>query len=435
MPLRFAYSGMERREVWPVRRDDLGDVRAAPVPSAHASRRRPHPADPRAGARSVLRASGAAVRTKLLTAFTKVGAVCYGGGVLSLPALRLLLVERGVLSKQDFEEGVSLANCVPGFLLSNLAIFSGIRSSGALLAVPAILAAVLPSAVAMALATYLFLEYRDLPFVRAAVLSLQPVTLGMLVVMVIRMAPRSLTSWNQVAIAAAAAAMMLFFSAHPLVLLATVAGSSLLISAVRPGSAAGPMPVNEPPGTIYLAVKHLPRPADAPVRCHLFVAIDRASCWVCVGLARSSTPEAAKGFVMRLLRDAPFKITTLVIGAGAPFVSSGAQGGRGIQEFADTCQCMGLRAQVVGEEAPPPHWRIEQFNRRLKQVLLRQLQRPFTTVERTLQRYAWLHNECLPQKVALSATPSEILQQWWIISPDLFTRRPGRLATIGGHWV
>jgi chromate transport protein ChrA len=99
--------------------------------------------------------------------------------------LRLLLVERSVLSKQGFEEGLSLANSVPG-----------IRSSGALLAVPAIL---------------------------AVVLSLQPVTLGMLMMMVIWMAPRSLTSRNQVAIAAAAAAaaaaMLLFFSAHPLVLL------------------------------------------------------------------------------------------------------------------------------------------------------------------------------------------------------------------------
>lgn len=121
--------------------------------------------------------------------------MCCGGGVLSLPALRLLLVERGVLSKQGFEEGLSLANAVPGFLLSKLAVFSGIRSSGALLAVPAIL---------------------------AAALSLQPVTLGMLVMMVIQMAPRSLTSRNQVANAAAATvgAMMLFFSAHPLVLLA-----------------------------------------------------------------------------------------------------------------------------------------------------------------------------------------------------------------------
>jgi len=192
MSLRFAYSGLEPREVWSVRRDDLGEVRATPVPSAHASRRRPHPADPKAGARSVLRASGAAVRTKLLTAFTKVGAVCYGGSVLSLPALRLLLVERGVLSKQGFEEGLSLANSVPGFLLSNLAVFSGIRSSSALLAVPAIL---------------------------AAVLSLRPVTLGMLVMMVLRMAPRSLTSRNQVGIAAAGA-MMRFFSAHPSVLLA-----------------------------------------------------------------------------------------------------------------------------------------------------------------------------------------------------------------------
>jgi hypothetical protein len=44
MSLRFAYSGMEPWEAWSVRRNDLGDVRAAPVPLAHASQRRPHPA-------------------------------------------------------------------------------------------------------------------------------------------------------------------------------------------------------------------------------------------------------------------------------------------------------------------------------------------------------------------------------------------------------
>lgn len=212
-----------------------------------------------------------------------------------------------------------------------------------------------------------------------------------------------------------------------------MADSSLLISAVRSGSAAGPMLVNEPPGTIYLAVKRLPPLADVPVPCHLFVAIDSASCWVCVGLARNSTPEAAEGFVMHLLRVAPFRITTLIIGAGAPFVSSGAQGGRGIEQFADTCLRLGLHGQVVGEEARPPHGRIEQLNRRLEQVLVRQLERPFAAVETSLEHYARLHNESLPQKVALPATPSEILQQWWLVSPQLFTRRPGRLASIGGH--
>jgi len=73
-----------------------------------------------AGARSVLRTSGAAVRTKLLTAFTKVGVVCYGGGVLSLPALRLLLVERGVDCTQPFTRELSLRRELPA--ASNLSV-------------------------------------------------------------------------------------------------------------------------------------------------------------------------------------------------------------------------------------------------------------------------------------------------------------------------
>lgn len=216
----------------------------------------------------------------------------------------------------------------------------------------------------MVAATYLFLQYRDLPAVRAAVLSLQPVTLGMIAVMVIRLAPRSLTSWYQAVIAAAAMAM-LAFNAHPIVLLGVVAGLSLLLSTFRSDVAPMPLAGNVPPCTIYLAVKRLPRLADVPVRCHLFVAIDCASCWVFMGVARSSTPESAYGFVNRLQHTAPFRITTLIVSAGAPFASSGAQRGRRMEEFAGSCLRMGLRAHVVSEEAPPPHWRIEQFNRRL----------------------------------------------------------------------
>lgn len=212
-----------------------------------------------------------------------------------------------------------------------------------------------------------------------------------------------------------------------------MAGSSLLISTARSGSTAGAVPANEPPGTVHLAVKRLPGLSDVPVPCHLFVAIDRASCWVCAGLARSNTPEAAKGFVMRLLRDVPFRISTLIVDPGAPFVSSAVQGGRSMEEFADTCQGMGLRARVVGEEELPPHASIERFNRRLEQVLVRQLERPFTAVEKSLEHYAWLHNDSLPQKLALSGTPTEILQQWYVINPQLFARRPERLGAPGGQ--
>jgi chromate transport protein ChrA len=57
--------------------------------------------------------------------------VCYGGGVLSIASLRKTPVDNGVLSKKVFDEGLSFSNAVPGFILTNLAVFAGIRSVGA----------------------------------------------------------------------------------------------------------------------------------------------------------------------------------------------------------------------------------------------------------------------------------------------------------------
>lgn len=360
----------------------------------------------------------------LLAGFTKVGAVCYGGGVLSIASLRKSLVDKGALSKKEFEEGLSLSNAIPGFILTNLAVFAGIRSVGVLVAIGAIVGAVLPSSLAMVVATQLLLHYREMPAVGAALKSVQPVTLAILAVMVVRLAPRGLASWSQAGIAAGAAVAILAFKVHPGVLLATVGSAALLLGLVRPGTR--PQPVEESPGTIYLAAKPLPRLADVRARCHVFIAIDRASCWVCIGVGRSNTPYAALDFVARLRQQSPLKVSTLVIGKGASFAELGRSASQGRGGFIDACRRMGIRVRIAGQDAVPPHQRIEQFNQRLKQVLQRQRMRSFSAVQQSLARYAWLHNECVPQKTQLGGTPTEILQHWWVAKPQVFARRPAR---------
>ncbi|HET7865760.1 MAG TPA: hypothetical protein VFL86_15260, partial [Burkholderiaceae bacterium] len=85
MSLRFAYSGMEPREAWSVQRDELGDLRAAPLPSAHVIRLRAVTADRGAAVSSLLRAIGAATRAMLLTASTNAAAA---GAVMLLSSSR-----------------------------------------------------------------------------------------------------------------------------------------------------------------------------------------------------------------------------------------------------------------------------------------------------------------------------------------------------------
>jgi hypothetical protein len=109
-------------------------------------------------------------------------------GVLSISSLRKTPGDNCVLSKKVFDEGLSFSNAVPGFILTHLAVFAGIRSVGAWGAVAAIVGAVLPASFLTVAATQLFLQFRDAGTVKAALQPAQPVTLGMLVVMVIRLA-------------------------------------------------------------------------------------------------------------------------------------------------------------------------------------------------------------------------------------------------------
>ncbi len=364
----------------------------------------------------------------LLASFTKVGVVCYGGGLLSLSALRKELVDKGVLSKKAFEDGLSLSNAVPGFVLSNLAVFAGIRAAGVLAAGVAVIGAVLPTSVMMAVATHFFLEFREVPAIRSALQAVQPVTLGMLVAMVIKLAPRSLASLNQVGIATAASVAILVFDVHPSILLATVASSSLLLSWVQPGTR--PKLVHEPPGTVYLAVKRLPRLSDVSARCHVFVAIDSASCWISLGVERSNTSAAAVGFVRHLMERAPFKVTTVIIGKRAPFASAAGRDFKAAGGFAGACRSMGINLCVVGHDAAPPHSGIEQFSRRLKQVIMRQHLQSFAMARQSLRRYARLHNEYLPQKAPLAGTPAETLRHWKVVRPQIFVKQPGQLVPM-----
>lgn len=372
---------------------------------------------------------------RLLALFTKVGVVCYGGGALSIPFLRSELVDKGVLSKKAFADGLALSTAVPGQILTNIAVFAGIRSSGALAAVAAIIGAVIPTSLIMVAATLSFLRFRDVPAVNSALLAIQPVTIGLVVMMIIRLAPTSLTSSGQVGIAVAAAAAILGLNIHPGILLVGVAFASLLVSGLRP--AAGGRAAAEQPGTVYLAVKRLPMLSGEPARCHAFVAIDSASCWVSMGAERNYSTRAVIKFVECLVTHAPFKVTTVIIGKQVAFESTGARGlqfqdKQGKHGLADACRDLGIDLRVAGPEVPTPHLRIEQFNLRLKHVLKRLHQETFAAAKQSLQRYAWLHNECLPQKTAMAATPLEILQRWKAIRPQLFRPGAGRLTTVAG---
>lgn len=350
-----------------------------------------------------------------LLGFLRVGSVSFGGGAPSIPILQRELVDKGVLGKKEFADGLALANVTPGPILTNMAVYAGIRAAGALAAVAALSGALVPSLVVMTAATHLFLAYSSLPALKAALHTIQPVVIALLALTVVKLAPASLASKGQFALAAAALLALQAFKVHPGLLIVLVAAGALLLG--RPSAA------DLQPGCVYLSVKRLPRLADVPARCYAFVAIDSATCWVRIGVRRHNGADTAADFLSDLLELAPFKVSTVIVGRRAAFV---APDGR----FEALCRGLGMATHIAGRGMPLPHLGIEQFSHRLSRVLERLHRQPFATAAQTLDRYARLHNEHQQQGTPQPNTPAGALQVWRASHPHLFVKSKPRPAAL-----
>ncbi len=72
------------------------------------------------------------------------------------------------------------------------------------------------------------------------------------------------------------------------------------------------------PGYLHIDVKYLPQMADETSRRYLFVAINRATRWVCIGAYRNKKVVNARRFL--LMPDASYvSLSALVRCAFAPF--------------------------------------------------------------------------------------------------------------------
>lgn len=397
----------------PVRHDESGQRTATSPPGRLAARgprtprAEPRPAPPAVPPPPPARRSAWA----WLIGFLKVGSVSFGGGAPSIPILQRELVEKGVLGKKEFADGLALANVTPGPILTNMAVYAGMRAAGALAAVVALTGALLPSLAVMIAATHLFLAYSNLPALKAALHAIQPVVIALLAMTVLKLGPASLASRTQIAVAAMALLALLAFKVHPGLLIVLVAAGALLLG--RPSAA------DLQPGNVYLSVKRLPRLADVPVRCYAFVAIDGATCWVRIGVRRDNGADTAADFLADLLDLAPFKVSAVIFGRRAAF---NAPGGR----FEALCRGLGMATHIAGRGMPQPHMRIEQFSHRLSRVMERLHRQPFAVAAQTLERYARLHNEHQPKGAPQSATPAAAVQNWRASHPHLFVKGNAR---------
>jgi len=188
------------------------------------------------------------------------------------------------------------------------------------------------------------------------------------------------------------------------------------------------------PGFVHVDLKYLPQMPEEDARRYLFVAIDRATRWVYVQLLPEKSAECARGFLQRLLKAAPFKVTKVLTDNGKEFTDrfccTGQRKPTGEHLFDTVCADHAIEHRLIKPRHPQTNGMVERFNGRIAEVLATRRLRSGEHLEDTLMRYASLYNEHIPQRALGHISPVQALQQWYQKKPELFVSEVSNLPGL-----
>jgi len=182
------------------------------------------------------------------------------------------------------------------------------------------------------------------------------------------------------------------------------------------------------PGYLHIDVKYLPQMADQTSRRYLFVAIDRATRWVFIGIYSNKTAANARRFLRDLERACPLHIRTILTDNGKEFTDRlfglRKRAATGKHEFDTLCTELGIDHRLTPPQSPQTNGMVERFNGRIEDVLQSHHFRSGEDLNATMHRYVLLYNQQLPQSVLQSRTPLQAMKDWHKLKPELFKKNP-----------
>jgi transposase InsO family protein len=127
------------------------------------------------------------------------------------------------------------------------------------------------------------------------------------------------------------------------------------------------------PGDMRIDIKHLPQRPDEQQRRYLYVAIDRATCWVYLEVRNSQSVKEARMFVKRVEKQAPFTIQAVLTDNGKSFADRFTRVGErkpsGRHSFDKACQAHCIEHRLIRPGRPQTNGMVERFNARISDVL------------------------------------------------------------------
>jgi hypothetical protein len=185
---------------------------------------------------------------------------------------------------------------------------------------------------------------------------------------------------------------------------------------------------DDAPGFVHIEVKYLPPMPDEESRQYLFAAIDRASRWVYVEILPTKSAKHASAFLKRLLKAAPFTITTVLTDNGKAFsdrfCATGPREPTGHPVFDRACSAHDSAHRLIPPRHPQTNGMIERFNGRISEVLATTRFRSGEHLHDTLIRYVKLYHQPIPQRALKHLSPINCLKNWYRVRPELLNQRP-----------
>jgi chromate transporter len=161
---------------------------------------------------------------QLFWGFFVANALGYGGGPASIPLMQQETVHAyHWLNNAQFANMLALGNALPGPIATKIAAAVGWQEGGVGGAIAALIATVVPSALAMILLLRLLNRYRDSSIVRGMTLLVQPVIAVLMAVLVWEIGRDSVQSaglWQSLGIAAVSLWALTKGRIHPALLVA-----------------------------------------------------------------------------------------------------------------------------------------------------------------------------------------------------------------------
>ncbi len=165
------------------------------------------------------------VLLELLTAWTRIGLVGFGGGPSMIPLMKAECVDgHAWMSEAEFLDALAVGNTLPGPIAAKMSAIVGLKAGGAAGAAVAFFAVMLPPVALMIGLSALITRTRGAPAVQGAMAAVKPVVVAMLAWTVVDLGPEGLRGGPSRWLLAAAALVALGLKVNPVIVVVVAMG-------------------------------------------------------------------------------------------------------------------------------------------------------------------------------------------------------------------